>query len=216
MNIKAILFDLDGTLLDTAPDLVYAVNRLRAEHQQAPLSLAALRPYVGLGSKAILKFALGIDTHHPQFHALRQRFFDLYALHIAQDTQLFPGVAEVLQHIQAKQLPWGIVTNKLTQHTKILLHSLLADYQPQTVVCGDTLTTIKPDPAPLLYACDALHEPPANTLFVGDAFIDVKASQAAGTHMLVALYGYIGQEMDPYSWPADGYVKEAAEIIAWL
>lgn len=216
MNIKAILFDLDGTLLDTAPDLVYAVNVLREAHRQSPLDLAVLRPYVGLGAKAMLKFALGVDEYHPQFKSLRQQLFDVYASRIAQETQLFAGVPEVLTYIQTKQIPWGIVTNKLTEHTQILLRTILAPYHPQTVVCGDTLTTIKPDPAPLLYGCDALHEAPAHTLFVGDAYIDVKAAQAAGTPMLVALYGYIGQEMDPYSWPAVGYVKDAKEIIAWL
>lgn len=215
-RIQAVLFDLDGTLLDTVPDLVYALNRLRQEYSMADLPVSAIRPMASLGSKAMIKLALGMDENHPEYKSLREYFLALYTKHLADTTNFFPQMEMVLEHLDASRIPWGIVTNKLTRHTEPLLKALQIDHRPACLVCGDSLSTFKPDPAPILHACQLLKYAPQDCLYVGDALTDVTASKAAGTKSLVALYGYIGPDEDPYTWNADGYVREPIEIIEWL
>lgn len=215
-SVCAVLFDLDGTLLDTAPDLIYAVNQLRKEAQLPVLPTTALRPLVGIGSKAMIKMAFGIDEKDPEFLPLRERFLSLYQKHLADTTQFFPGIDTMLTQLESKHIPWGIVTNKLTRHTTDLLRALRIDHRPACVVCGDSLPTFKPDPAPLLYACQLLQQLPEQCIYVGDTEIDVKASKAAGITSLVALYGYIHADEDPLLWQADGYVQTPDEIMAWV
>lgn len=216
-NVKAVLFDLDGTILDTAPDLVFAINLLRKEHNLPPLPYELIRPIVSLGSKTMVKLALNIEESHPDFAKLRTYFLDLYQKHLADSmTTFFPNMENVLQYLDQNEIPWGIVTNKLTRHTQALLKSLRLDHRPACVICGDSLSTFKPDPAPILHACQLLKQRPTDCLYVGDSETDVIASKAAGTKSLVALYGYIGQEENPYAWNADGYVKDPIDIITWL
>lgn len=214
--IKGVLFDLDGTLLDTAPDLVYALNTLRQSCNMPDIPLATLRPFISLGSKAMIRHILGIEETHPQFAALREQFLDIYEQNIANSTQLFPHVEAVLRYLDEKNIPWGIVTNKLTRHTSELLKRLELKHKPLCVICGDSLSTYKPDPQPILHACKLLHRDPSECIYVGDALTDVTASKAAGTKSLVALYGYIGSHEDPFSWQADGYLKDASELLNWL
>jgi N-acetyl-D-muramate 6-phosphate phosphatase len=215
-DIRSVLFDLDGTLLDTAPDLVFTINRLREEHGLPALPLSTIRPIVSLGSKAMVKLALGIEENHPTFSELREYFLALYQDHLAMSTQFFPQVEKVLAHLDAHNIPWGIVTNKLTRHTTILLKALNLDHRPACIICGDSLPTYKPDPAPILHACELVKQEPKHCLYVGDCITDVMASKAAGTKSLVALYGYIGEEEDPYTWKADGYIQEPLDILTWL
>lgn len=214
--INAVLFDLDGTLLDTAPDLVYAINRLRNEHGLSDLSLETIRPIVSHGAKAMLKLALGIDENDKNFQSIREYFLEIYQNHLADDTQLFPNIDKVLTHLEAQRIPWGIVTNKPTKPTLVLLKALDLHLRPGCVICGDSLPTNKPDPGTILHGCEKLKQAPANCLYIGDAATDVIASKAAGTLSLVALYGYINANEDPYAWQADGYIKEPLEIIHWL
>lgn len=214
--IRFVLFDLDGTLLDTAPDLIFALNRLRNERGLPDLPLATVRPLATLGSKAMIKFALEIDENHPQFNPLREQFFTLYENHIADSTRFFPNMENVLTQLDQQQIPWGIVTNKLTRHTLQLLKTLGLDHRPACVVCGDTLPTYKPDPAPILYACQLLKANPKQCIYIGDAATDVLASKAAGTNSLVALYGYINKEDNPLNWQADGYINNPEEIMNWI
>lgn len=216
MTIQAVLFDLDGTLLDTAPDLVYTINRLREEYGLPALSLPAIRPVVSLGSKAMIKLALGIEENHINFNKIREYFLAIYQQHLALSTRFFPNMDKVLVHLEESGIPWGIVTNKLTRHTSALLKALSLDHRPACIICGDSLSTHKPDPAPILHACQLIKQDPKNCLYVGDCATDVIASKAAGTKSLVALYGYIGDDEDPYTWQADGYIHEAIEIIDWL
>lgn len=215
-TIRAVLFDLDGTLLDTAPDLVYTINKLREEYDLPALALSTIRPIVSLGSKAMVKLALGIEENHSDFNAIREYFLALYQEHLALSTQLFPNVDKVLTHLEEKNIPWGIVTNKLTRHTSILLKALSLDHRPACIICGDSLATNKPHPATILYGCELIKQRPEDCLYVGDCITDVLASKAAGTKSLVALYGYIGANEDPYAWKADGYVKDPLDIITWL
>lgn len=214
--INAVLFDLDGTLLDTAPDLVYTINQLRQEHHLPPLPLETIRPIVSLGSKAMVKLALGIEESHPEFSKIREYFLAIYQDNLALSTQFFPDVEKVLIHLEENNIPWGIVTNKLTRHTSALLKALSLYHRPACIICGDSLSTFKPDPAPILHACKLIEKSPSNCLYVGDCATDVIASKAAGTQSLVALYGYIGAEEDPYAWEADGYINKPIEIIDWL
>ena len=215
-QITAVLFDLDGTLLDTAADLTFALNLLRQDHALPELPAAHFRDAISFGSKALLRVALNIEETHPDFKSLRQRFFDLYQQHLTTHTTLFPQIEEVLDALDQKNMPWGIVTNKRTQHTLSLLAALHLKQRAACIICGDTLAKQKPDPLPITHACHLLAQPADSCLYVGDAITDVAASKAAGTQTLVALYGYISKAIDPYTWEADGYVHEPREILQWL
>lgn len=215
-HIRAVLFDLDGTLLDTAPDLLYTINYLRQEHGLAALSLEKIRPIVSLGSKAMVKLALGLEESNEHFNAIREYFLKLYQEHLSISTTFFPDIEKVLTRLEEMKMPWGIVTNKLARHTAVLLKKLALDHRAACIVSGDTLPTYKPHPGPILHACKAMALDPKDCLYIGDCVTDVMASKAAGTKSLVALYGYIGAEEDPYTWQADGYVSEAMGILEWI
>lgn len=215
-NIQAVLFDLDGTLVDTAPDLLYALNKLRAERQLPPLPLDKLRAITSLGAKAMMELAFDFKESTEHFAYLKERFLNFYLEHIADATQLFPQMDTVLKHLEDNGLPWGVVTNKSTLPTNQLLKALKLDDRAACIVCGDTLSTCKPDPAPIIHACDIIQQKPADCLYVGDAITDVTASKKAGTKSLVALYGYIHHDDDPRTWRADGYINKPIELIDWL
>lgn len=212
----AILFDLDGTLLDTAPDLLFALNQLLCEQGLHPITLKDFKPIASLGSKILLRKLFGIDEMNPAFHSLRERFFTLYQNHIADNTCFFPKMDHVLDQLDENNIPWGIVTNKLTQHTFSLLKALKIHDRAKCIVCGDTLMKSKPDPLPLLHASRLLQLIPSNCLYVGDTFCDVTASKAAGMQSIVALYGYTDHNLDPHAWLADGYIKTPVEILDLL
>lgn len=214
--IRAVLFDLDGTLVDTAPDLLYALNQVRAEHALPPLPLSEFRSITNLGAKAMMKLGFGVDEDEHQYAYLRERFIAHYMHHVADSTQLFPQMDQVLHHLDQQKTPWGIVTNKTTKPTLELLKALNLLERAACVVCGDTLSTCKPDPAPILHACELIDHAPEQCLYVGDAPTDVIASKAAGTKSLVATYGYIHHLDDPKQWEADGYIDTPIELITWL
>jgi 2-phosphoglycolate phosphatase len=216
MKIRAVLFDLDGTLLDTVPDLVYALNQVRIRESLPELPVATVRPIANLGSKAMIKLAFGIEESDPRFKRMREDFLGLYEKHLADSTRFFPNVDQLLTHLENQQIPWGIVTNKLTRHAEPLLKALRIDHRPACLICGDSLAKAKPDPAPILHACELLQQVPQDCIYVGDAATDVVASKAAGMKSLVALYGYIHGDDDPYSWKADGYIHEPMDVIKWL
>lgn len=216
MAVTTVLFDLDGTLLDTAPDMALALNNLRSKHGMPALPLDEIRPYVGYGSKALLKLGFNIDDNHASYPELLNGFFTAYDECLALTTALFPGMPAVLAHLENSRIPWGIVTNKPARFTDAILKALGLDQRCACVISGDTLVNRKPHPEPILHACKLLQCSPATTLYVGDTLTDVQASKAAGTSALVALYGYIKAEEDPFSWDADGYINTADEIIRWL
>lgn len=213
---QAVLFDLDGTLLDTAQDLYLALNELRQQQNLPPMSFEDIRPLVSLGTKVMVRYAFDIDEKDKRFTELRQQLLALYEKCIANTTVFFPDMEKVLDHLERSQIPWGIVTNKHTHLTHLLLKTLSLYHRPACIVCGDTLPTSKPDPAPILHACELLKLPPAASLYVGDSHADVLASKSAGTTTLVALYGYIDNKEDPLTWQADGYIHEPREILDWL
>lgn len=213
---QAILFDLDGTLLDTVPDLAFALNVMRQEKGLLDIPDSLIRPIANLGSKAMIQRAFDINDTHPELPQLREKFLAVYHQHLANATRLFPDIDKVLNHLDQHNIPWGIVTNKPSKHTHSLLEQLQLAHRPHVVVCGDTLAKAKPYPDPIFYACKQLNLQPETCLFIGDAATDVAASKAAGMKSLVALYGYINSDEDPYGWQADGYIYEPIEILDYL
>lgn len=199
-NATAVLFDLDGTLVDTAPDLVDAVNRTRAALGYAPVPEAQVRPHVSRGGMAMLR--AGIPEAGEPDQALLKRFLDLYLEHIFVRTVMFPGMGEVLDAIEARGIPWGIVTNKPGWLTTPLLAAMGLDKRSRCTISGDTLPLRKPAPEPVLEACRLIGCAPARTLMVGDDLRDVQSAIAAGTIAVVAEWGYLGVDEPHSTWGA--------------
>jgi len=213
-KLAAILFDLDGTLLDTAPDLAYALNYLLSDCHRPLLPLATIRSVVSHGSSAILKLGFNLAEDSLEFIALRERFFNYYRQNIARETRAFPGITEVLAYLKDQQISWGIVTNKLTTFTDDLLQALPFSYPPAVIVCGDTVAHCKPHPAPLLHACKILKVQAADCIYIGDAAIDMQAGIAAGITSLFAYYGYCRDEYAAH--PDIQKILQPIEIIDLL
>ncbi len=214
--ISCVLFDLDGTLLDTAPDLVGALNRLRAEHGLAPLPYAGLRAVASHGSAAMVRAGFGIADDAPGFAALVARFVALYRDGLAEATAPLPGIEAVLAALEARGLRWGVVTNKPAALTGPLMAALGLAARAACIVSGDTLPTRKPDPAPMLHACALAGVSPAECLYIGDAERDVEAGRRAGMVTLAARFGYLGADDRPEAWGADGIVDAPEDILAWV
>jgi phosphoglycolate phosphatase len=213
---RALLFDLDGTLADTAPDLAGALNALLEEIGAAPLPFASLRPHVSHGARAMIEFALGLTPDDAGFAPLHRRFLDLYSAGIAERTRLFDGMEELLELAESRRLPWGVVTNKPGWLTDPLMAALALERRAGCIVSGDTTAHAKPHPEPLLHASRQVGIPPDECLFVGDAERDVEAGRRAGMRTLVARFGYLGPDDVPEAWGADGLVDSPDEIVAWL
>jgi phosphoglycolate phosphatase len=214
--IQTVLFDLDGTLLDTAPDLAFVLNTLLTEHQREPLPFSQIRPWVSYGSAVMIKNALDLPEEEPVPETWRQRFLTLYKEHIAEQTCLFPGMAEVLETLERKGLKWGIVTNKHSSLTEPLLQKMDLTNRSVCNISGDTLSQAKPHPAPLLYACKLAGTSPEQSVYVGDASRDIEAGQRAGMRTLVALYGYIDAHETPTQWGATGLIQQPLDLLPWL
>jgi len=214
--LRALLFDLDGTLLDTAPDLVAALARVCGDEDVPAPSLAAARSAAGRGSLALLALAFGHDIAAPVTAGRRQRLLQYYADGIAVHTRPFPGVMAVLDALAARRLPWGIVTNKPGHLTTPLLAALgLAD-RVACVVAGDSLPVTKPHPAPLLAAAERLGRGAADCLYVGDSAADINAARAAGMASAAALWGYAEATDDPARWGADACLASPLDLLRWL
>jgi len=211
----ALLLDLDGTLLDTAPDMGGALNLLRAEHGLEPLPAHVIRPVVSHGAMRLV--ALGFpEATGDAFEALRLRFLDLYAANLAVGTRLFPGFEDVLDSLESRGLPWGIVTNKPGWLTDPLLAALGLDRRAACAVSGDTVAERKPHPLPLLHAARLVGVEPARCVYVGDAERDIQAGRAAGMTTVVAAYGYISSNEDPLQWQPHGVVASPDELLQWM
>lgn len=214
--IRAVLFDLDGTLADTAPDLASALNRLLAERGLAPVPLQVTRPHTSSGARGLIGAGLGIGPDHPEYESLKARFLDLYAENIFVDTELFPGMADLLSELELRQLRWGIVTNKAARFTNPLIEALGLAQRSACTVSGDTTPHTKPHPEPLLHAARLIECEPGTCLYVGDDLRDIQAARAAGMPVLAAAFGYLGENGDPATWQADGVVSHPAEILNFL
>lgn len=216
LDVDAVLFDLDGTLVDTAPDLAGALNRVRQDRGLPPLPLDVLRPHASCGARGLIAAGFERTPDHPDFPTLRDTFLAHYENGLCVASALFEGVEEVLEAIAARGMPWGIVTNKATRYTVPLLDELALPRKPAVVVCGDTTTHAKPHPAPLFEAASRLAIEPSRIVYVGDAERDVRAALAAGMLCLVAAYGYIEPHEQPDTWPADGWLAEPRDLLDWL
>jgi phosphoglycolate phosphatase len=215
LPVRGVLLDLDGTLLDTAPDMAAALNRLRAENGASALAFGDIRPHVSHGAAALVRLGFP-QVSEEDFQRLRDRFLEVYAADIASATTVFAGFGAVLEALEARKLRWGVVTNKQTSLTRPLLAHLRLAERAACVVCGDTVAQRKPHPAPLLHAATLLGLEPQDCVYVGDAERDVQAGRAAGMRTLVALFGYLGAQDRPEAWQADGMLREPAELLGWL
>jgi len=211
----ALLLDLDGTLLDTAPDMGGALNLLRAEHGLEPLPAHVIRPVVSHGAMRLVTLGFPEATGDV-FEALRLRFLELYAANLAVGTRLFPGFENVLDSLESRGLPWGIVTNKPGWLTDPLLAALGLDRRAACAVSGDTVAERKPHPLPLLHAARLLGVEPARCVYVGDAERDIQAGRAAGMTTVVAAYGYISASEDPLQWQPHGVVASPDDLLTWM
>jgi N-acetyl-D-muramate 6-phosphate phosphatase len=210
--IDNVLFDLDGTLADTAPDLANALNAIRLKHGLAKLPLELISPTVSLGGNAMIKLAFDLEEGESGFDEIRDQFLNHYLENIATETRLFDGMEKVLDSLEDNNKTWGIVTNKSGWLTMPLLEALSLDNRAACIVSGDTLEQRKPHPAPILHACELMQSKPASTIYIGDAQRDIEAGRRAGTKTLIALYGYIDNDEDPNSWNADAMVSSPHEI----
>ena len=208
---RAILFDLDGTLADTAPDLAAAVNRLREERDLAPAPYAQLRPFASAGARGLIGAAFGLTPADDGYETLRIAFLANYAAAIAVRSSLFDGVPELLEQLTARGIAWGIVTNKAARFTDVLVPLIGLDHAG-CIVSGDTTAHPKPHPAPLLEAAQRVSVLPEDCWYVGDDLRDIAAGKAAGMRTVAAAWGYCGQT-EPHAWEADAVLETPLALL---
>ena len=214
-TLRAVLFDLDGTLADTAPDLAKAANAMRSLRGLAPLPLASLRPFASQGARGLLHVALDKAPEDPDYEALRDEFLSAYGKTSYRDSALFEGMPELLDQIETLGLQWGIVTNKIGRFTTPLVERLGVSRRAAVVVSGDTTAHSKPHPAPLQHAAASMGLAPSSCVYVGDDLRDVHAAHAAGMRVVAASYGYCGAS-EVEHWEADAIIASPGELPAVL
>lgn len=209
-----VLFDLDGTLADTAPDLRHALNAVLAERGLEPLPLERVRPAASHGALAMLRLAFP-DASDAELAPLRDRFIVHYRANLHRDTRLFPGTLDLLAGLEQRGIPWGIVTNKLAHLTTPLLQALQLDRRAACIVSGDTTAHAKPHPAPLLHACALLACTPGEAIYVGDSIRDIEAARGAGMPVVIAAYGYLDGAASLDSLQADLVIQHPVDLLDW-
>jgi phosphoglycolate phosphatase len=214
--IKAVLFDLDGTFADTAPDLGAALNHVLALHDLPPLPLEQSRLQASHGTIGLLGLGFGISPDNPLFAKLRETFLDYYTAHICDHTTLFAGMPELIAAIEQRGLAWGIVTNKPHRFTIPLMQALGYADRAGCLVSGDTCAHAKPHPMPLLHASKLIDIAPENCLYLGDDKRDIEAANAANMRGIIAQYGYIDPSADLDSWKAAGRVQTPLELLRYI
>lgn len=214
--IKCILFDLDGTLLDTAPDLIAALNAVLVAEGRATCTLEQARHTVSHGSPAMLEFAFGADQSAADLQRRRSQFLDYYTRNISRHTTLFDAMPDVLATLEASGIPWGVVTNKPEYLTFPLLDVLNLRARAGSIIGGDTLEVAKPHPKPLLVAAQQCGVLPEHCLYIGDAERDIIAGRKAGMKTLVAEWGYLDPGDVHLGWQADAVIASPADILRWL
>ena len=215
-SIKAVLFDLDGTLIDSAPDLGAAAEKMRIQRDMPPLGLSAYRHMAGAGARGMLGIAFGTTSDAPDYEDLKNEFLSNYQAAMTAYTQEFEGVTDMLHGLSQRHLPWGIVTNKAERFTLPLVRELPVLHGAQVVVGGDTTAHAKPHPEPLFEAARRLGVKPEHCLYVGDDERDIVAGKAAGMRTVAALYGYLGLRADASAWGADFSVDHPSQVLKLL
>ena len=213
---SSVLFDLDGTVVDTAQDLAEALNALLQQHSQPTLAIETIRPYVSAGTPALLQLGFNLTPADSDYANKAATFAELYQQSLATKSKLFTGIQEVLDFCRQQALPWGIVTNKPERFTTPLMRHLKLDSLSHSCVSGDTLPLSKPHPEPLLLACQQMHADPKRCLYIGDAERDIIAGKRAGMQTAAALYGYLLPNVNPQDWNATFYVEHPLEILKLL
>jgi N-acetyl-D-muramate 6-phosphate phosphatase len=215
-NIAAVLFDLDGTLVDSAPDLGAAADQMRTDRGLASLPLACYRPMAGAGARGMLGVAFGANPQSPDYDALRDEFFDRYERRLNRQTVVFEGVPEVIRILNKKNILWGVVTNKAARFTNPLTSAMPLFATAKAIVSGDTTPHAKPHPAPLLEAARRLGVSPTQCVYIGDDERDVVAGNAAGMYTVAATYGYLGSKIDVSTWGAHDEINSPSELLQLL
>ncbi|MBA2674068.1 HAD-IA family hydrolase [Ramlibacter sp.] len=213
---RAVLFDLDGTLIDSAPDLGAAADKMRVARGMPSLPLDTYRHMAGAGARGMLGIAFGLEPEHPGYDALREEFFVIYENAMAERTRAFDGVPELIAALCAQGLAWGVVTNKSMRFTGPLTRQMPLFASAGTIIGGDSTPHAKPHPEPLFEAARRLDLPPASCIYVGDDERDVKAGRAAGMPTVAACYGYLGSNAEIASWGADARITSPLDLLALL
>jgi 2-phosphoglycolate phosphatase len=216
VSVQAVLFDLDGTLVDSAPDLAGAANELRQAHGLPALAFEALRPMVGAGARGMLDAAFGIGPGDVRFDALRTDFLNRYEARILRETRVFARMEAVLQALEQRGLPWGVVTNKIARFSVPLVEGLGLMSRCAVLISGDSTAHAKPHPAPLLEAARRLDVPPQRCIYIGDDRRDVEAGRGARMPTLAAAWGYLGRGESVHDWNADAVLHHPEELLNWL
>ena len=209
---EGVFFDLDGTLADTAPDLVTAANRLLIAKNKLPMPYETLRPMASAGARGLIQKSFGIDKEHPDFISLRDEFLNYYEEALLVHSKLYEGMEELLQKLEDEKLPWGIVTNKQKRFTVPLTEQMGLMQRAHCVVSGDTTPFSKPHPEPILHAARLTKVNPQKALYVGDDIRDIVSGKAAGMKTAAALYGYCGCNEPPSTWGANYQIQHPREL----
>ncbi len=213
-SLEAVLFDLDGTLLDTSGDLGGALNSLLIQRGFEPLSTKDIRPQVSNGAAGLIKLGFGIEKHHSTYKPLRNQFLEYYQSNIATHTKAFDGINTLIEQLGHSKIPWGIVTNKPSLYTEMLLQHITFPHTPNIVVCPEHVGIAKPDPAPLLFACKQLNTIPQNCLYIGDHLRDIECGRNANMPTIAVGYGFTCDETEHLQWHATHNVSHASDIWA--
>ncbi|ANI13988.1 phosphoglycolate phosphatase [Pseudomonas citronellolis] len=216
MQLRAVLFDMDGTLLDTAPDFIAVCQAMLAAHGRPPIDAQRIADVVSGGARAMVAATFDMDPEAPGFETLRQEFLDRYQDHCAVYSRLYDGMPELLESIERANLIWGVVTNKPVRFAEPIMQQLGLAERSAVLVCPDHVSNSKPDPEPLLLACSQLGIDPAQVLFIGDDLRDIESGRAAGTKTAAVRYGYIHPEDNPAHWGADVIVDHPRDLLAVL
>jgi phosphoglycolate phosphatase len=214
--IRAVLFDLDGTFIDSAPGMARAANALRDMHGLPPLPTQTLRAGINSGARGMLRIALSMSTEHPGYATWRERFYDCYARELSGGAHWMPGMPELAAAIEARGIVWGIVTNKASRFALPICAELGIESRAACIVCGDTTPHTKPHPAPLLHAVATCGVNAEECLYVGDDRRDIDAARAARMGAVAARYGFIAPGDNPDDWDADGIIGHPAELLVHL
>ncbi len=212
MRLRAVLFDMDGTLLDSAPDFIAICQAMRTERDLAPIADKLIRDQVSGGARAMVATTFSMDPQHAEFEALRLEFLERYQQHCAVLTRPFDGINELLEDIEKANLRWGVATNKPVRYAEPIMQQLGLAQRSAVLVCPDHVSRSKPDPEMLLLACQQLQLEPGEVLFIGDDERDIEAGRAAGCRTVAVSYGYIHPEDNPANWGADALVDHPREL----
>ncbi len=215
-HYDCLLLDLDGTLADTAPDMLAALNHVLSNESAPPLPMSRVRDQVSNGTNALLKLAFGVAQPSDDFARRREQFLTYYRTHLCVATRLFPGMDETLQYLESQGKTWGIVTNKPGWLTDPLMEHLQLQQRAACVVSADTTAQRKPHPLPMYTAAQQARTTPENCIYVGDAQRDIQAGKAAGMRTIVATWGYIDETQQPETWGADDYAERPRQLLQWF